>query len=347
MSDVFILGAGFSKAVSEHMPVLTELSRDVVARLAGRESTKTVSKNLCVAFPDNIELWMTYLSQRHPWLSEAENSRNRATFLDMLWDINDVLFIKLSQATSVDCPEWFVNLAQKWCDNGVAVITLNYDTLVERCACEFVKVTTTILKATHPTKLLCDDLYPIPLTNIAHRTTGMSAHPQPHKRFDLFKLHGSTNWFYSGADSPHGETLYYSSANTWKLADHERGPRNKFVIDKVPFIVPPLTEKMPFFRHETVRSLWRQAAMAVHSAERIFVMGYSLPQTDLTMRYFLASNCRFSEQKIYVADINGAVIENFRFRSVVDKKVYQPDASFAGRLDAIPALAQALVSKIL
>lgn len=56
---VFILGAGFSRAVAEEMPTMFELGAEVRARL-------TDDANLASAIPaslgDNIELWMTFLS---------------------------------------------------------------------------------------------------------------------------------------------------------------------------------------------------------------------------------------------------------------------------------------------
>jgi hypothetical protein len=67
MSDVFILGAGFSKAISDAMPVLNDLSVEVKQRLPELEKVATF-------LPDNIELWLTFLSQKHPWLSEAQTS---------------------------------------------------------------------------------------------------------------------------------------------------------------------------------------------------------------------------------------------------------------------------------
>ena len=75
MTDVFILGAGFSKAISSEMPTLDELSREVKKSL--------LRKNVAVPseFDDlgnNIESWMTFLSQRQPWLKEYDNDYNRS-----------------------------------------------------------------------------------------------------------------------------------------------------------------------------------------------------------------------------------------------------------------------------
>ena len=56
MGDVFLLGAGFSKAVSDDMPLLQELSSQIRGRLSDLpESLSTLG--------DNIEIWLSYLSQ--------------------------------------------------------------------------------------------------------------------------------------------------------------------------------------------------------------------------------------------------------------------------------------------
>jgi len=57
MAEVFLLGAGFSKAISEHMPLLAELSRKARSRIASRANTPTWDM-----FKDDIEMWLTYLS---------------------------------------------------------------------------------------------------------------------------------------------------------------------------------------------------------------------------------------------------------------------------------------------
>ena len=59
--------------------------------------------------------------------------------------------------------------------------------------------------------------------------------------------------------------------------------------DKVPLIVPPTTEKVSYFQHETIRMLWSKAGEALSSADRLFCIGYSFPETDLSIRFFLKS----------------------------------------------------------
>ena len=330
-NDLFILGAGFSKAVSSHMPVLTELSDEIEARLAENEETKDICAGLCRAFPRNIELWMTYLSQSHPWLSEAQNLRNRAAFFDVLWHLRNVLSIKEELSIHTPCAEWFCRLVEKWHAAHTPVVTLNYDTLVERCA------TQVKLQNGH---LDCACIYPIMLVRLL-RLRGSFAIRQTTETFMLYKLHGSVNWFYSGAANPIGETIYYGSRSPYKGGGWEFTGTEKAPDDKVPFIVPPLTEKHSYFQHETVRSLWSHAANALSSTTRVFVLGYSLPITDLGIRFFLSQNCVSTTQTFYLVNTDERITEHFR---VLLGNKYAINSEFVTAESAIPDFVNSYVS---
>ena len=74
MSDVFILGAGFSKEIAD-LPLMEELSNKILD-LLDESHVKELRQQLPTFDRDNFETWLTYLSQSQPWLSEAQNSRN-------------------------------------------------------------------------------------------------------------------------------------------------------------------------------------------------------------------------------------------------------------------------------
>jgi hypothetical protein len=111
--------------------------------------------------------------------------------------------------------------------------------------------------------------------------------------FSLLKLHGSINWYYSGASASTGETIYYSSVCRWGvIGDEANRPQietEEYLSDKVPLLVPPVMEKVSYFQHETIRTIWGKASKAIQSANRLICMGY-LPETDLSFRFFLEKN---------------------------------------------------------
>ncbi len=78
-SDVFILGAGFSHAISEDMPLTDGLG----AKLMKRADAQRILK-----FGGNFELQLSFLAQDHPFLSASQNLKNRALFFDMVITLN-------------------------------------------------------------------------------------------------------------------------------------------------------------------------------------------------------------------------------------------------------------------
>jgi hypothetical protein len=68
--------------------------------------------------------------------------------------------------------------------------------------------------------------------------------------------------------------------------------------------------------HESLASVWHQAALELSDAEKIFVIGYSLPETDSFFRYLYA-----------LGAIGDRLIKRFC--------VFHPDASTKGRFDQL------------
>ena len=67
MDRVYLLGAGFSRAISNLMPTMDELSAAIQHKLAGFDIP---GANTPVAA--NFEQWLSYLIERPPWLSAAD-----------------------------------------------------------------------------------------------------------------------------------------------------------------------------------------------------------------------------------------------------------------------------------
>jgi len=120
--------------------------------------------------------------------------------------------------------------------------------------------------------------------------------------FQLIKLHGSINWFYSGVEGSPGEQIYYRTVNSDSPAQdcwgHDFGTErgiHRLCQDKVPLIIPPVAEKSRFYDNRTIRILWTAARKALAEAEELLCVGYSLPVTDLTMKLFLRAVARPKE----------------------------------------------------
>lgn len=295
MGDVFLLGAGFSKAVSDDMPLLQELSSQIRLRLSDLpESLSTLG--------DNIEIWLSYLSQPHPWLRESENLRNRALALEITEEIKKVLDEKEQLAVLDECPSWLLTLTQHWHKNQAEIISLNYDTLVERVAVNSID------------KIKAEHIYPVRLelsTKRGGENVAVVGPMRPVDSFTLFKLHGSTNWYYSGTSESTGEVIYYSTLEGWVANSSRESGSKQAVRDKVPLIVPPTTEKVGFFQHESLKRIWTQALSSLCTATRLFIIGYSLPMTDLAVRLFLHDGARGCRKELYIVNLDCSIVDRY------------------------------------
>ena len=329
MRDVFILGAGFSKSVNDAMPVMRELSDEIIPVIRRRNS----------AFADrledlgaNVELWMSYLSHNQPWLSVEDSHFNLSMATLIRKQLQRIIDAQTWKTAQSDTPDWFDRLLKAWHSNGAIVATLNYDTLVERASRG--------LQVSEKVKtILPNQIYPPFFENASARTGSGLWGEEPLETFTLLKLHGSMNWFYSGRPEFYGETILYEDVpplgSDFQVAEEKRRERTR---DKDTLIIPPVTEKTTYFRNETVRRLWHEAAEGLKSAHRIFVIGYSLPTSDLGMRLFLATIRQNPTAKIFMVDVDANLPERYRafLRLPIEDKFVCRDCPLVGFVDAYP-----------
>ena len=81
--------------------------------------------------------------------------------------------------------------------------------------------------------------------------------------------------------------------------------------DKETLIIPPVNEKTTYFNNETVKRLWKDASFAFVNATQVFVIGYSLPISDLGMRLFLTDNQPSPSTHVYIIDTNPEVVTHY------------------------------------
>ena len=66
--------------------------------------------------------------------------------------------------------------------------------------------------------------------------------------------------------------------------------RERLLRGREPLIVPPTALKGPFYRAPYLRGLWQQARRAIREATDLYLVGYSLPVTDLVTVGLLREN---------------------------------------------------------
>jgi NAD-dependent SIR2 family protein deacetylase len=285
MTRVFILGAGFSKAINADMPLLGGLRNGVESIL---NSWKIDIGRDLDAIAD-VERWLTVLADQAPWLSRAEQMRNLALFDNVSRAIYEVLTTRQTRAAISSAPDWLIPLITYWHRSRETVITFNYDCLVELAYMDAM--------VGEDGGGMPSDLYGIPITPAALRVAPIYARKKVWT-FKLLKLHGSLSWWYSGMDAERSDSIYEmiwtgSFGKGIEQAHGELGG-DLLVTDKLPMIVPPAATKTPFYRNSLLAAQWVQAAEALREADELVIMGYSAPVTDLSVTSLIATQFRGS-----------------------------------------------------
>lgn len=297
------------------MPVLAELPHYMKQKPVRWDEDKW--GGLLDEVGGNVEHLLTLIAQSQPWLGEADNLEHRAEFLRFTTQLGALLDERQSAAIALgDCPAWLTTLVERWAKEPCAVITFNYDTLVEK-----------VYNARLPgspenedrSKRTVHDLYVTPFAPIGQRNAGMTfgGRMQAAIGFPLLKLHGSINWYYSGSPNSTGEVLYYiEPGNGWVPSEQPKGwEAYERAPDKVPFIVPPTTDKSSFMSHESILTQWREARFNLEQSSDVYFLGYSLPETDLMVRFMLQHAFKRFTWQNKVVVVNKAVGPNGESRT--------------------------------
>lgn len=306
---LLILGSGFSKAVSDKMPVVRELATALKEQIKQDPKLKELEDPKYQDLLNDPELLLTYLAQDQPWKKPDETHEDRALFLRVSRWLAKHLEQCEHQTFEGKIPEWTKLLAKWLNEKRTWVVTFNYDTVLERICFLCLKD-----ESGKNRPDLIFNSYRVPLAPIQFRRAGVFGGSEEYM-FDLVKLHGSINWFYSGWEQFPGEQIYcrlVDSKSPYKdyvSEDSDRGVSQKeleelemLLSDKVPLIIPPVAEKSRFYANQTVRYLWGKAREYLKEAEEIYVIGYSLPDTDLTTKLLLQAACAGQTKTVYIVN---------------------------------------------
>lgn len=302
LNKVFFLGAGFSKAIDSRYPVLNELTKYIAEKVRCDKSSLAChyDNELAGLIKDNVENLLTCLSTNWPWKSAKQKYTNKALYVEIT-EILGEHFVKLSKNNFTD--KKFINmnilpglLTSIYTDyQNVDFITLNYDMIVERFFYDY-------YKSGYTPRL--DEFYKYPIANILQRDSGFGIikSPSPYDRVPtILKLHGSANWFWEGKQA--SDQVYYTEWN-----------ENNYGVDPlsglIPYIVPPVMDKTAFYNHNMLRYFWKEAHRLLSNANEIYIIGFSFPPTDLSVKFLFQSALRKSSAKIYI--VNPANVEQLR-----------------------------------
>lgn len=235
----------------------------------------------------NVEMWLSSLADPQPFMSQPDASLNQALFQEISRQLVN-LVAEPQEGFWPESPSWLHRLVRIWHRRRVSVVTFNYDTIVEQSMLE--------LDAPGAD----GDIVAAILTQLPRRavTTGWGEVSPP--TFRLLKLHGSLDWYWNPDDAT-GDSLCRLTPGATS-ADLRAA-----LAGKVPFIVPPLATKGPFYSLGLIRQLWQDAAEALKAASRIIVIGYSVPLTDLATTAMLSQQAN-PEAEWHIVDPQASAV---------------------------------------
>ena len=289
---VFFLGAGFSKAVNNSYPLMSELTTKALIRVE-KSSAQQHLTELAPQITKDIEGLLTYLSTDLPWKTDTTKYANKSLYCAIVQALSDIFMEYAKQETPKDdrsslwwqfadkirCHAWEYNF-----------ITLNYDILLE-----------VMLKVAYPVdrntpSINYADFYSYPMAWIGDRLPKhffvLGSDKSKPAAPKILKLHGSANWFWAGV-SP-SDVLYYRNWTSDETDNITMGLK--------PYIIPPVLDKSSFYNHIAIHALWKQAEELLQQADEIYIIGFSFPQTDLAVKYLFQSALRTRHPKIYVVN---------------------------------------------
>jgi len=328
MSKLFILGTGFSKAVSCKLPTMKDLGEHVQSKineLPGHEEYEKL-----ISDPNNVEVLLTYLYQDMPWETASQLYLEKSAFLQISQIIADYITDceKKVFEEKEKIPGWTEKFVSYLHENEATIATFNYDTIIECLSLKY-------LENKAPYKpdipdLDISNLYNIPLTPLHIRTgesTGGSwfgVDRNKTYKHRLLKLHGSANWYYSEDMILSAQQVYYShdyiELTLNENLSHEEYDEKNRILNRSktglsPLIIPPVADKNLFYNITLVKTLWRNFYKAVEEADEIYCIGYSLPQTDLSTRIFFSAVMDNPSKKVYLVNLqegSADLINNYR-----------------------------------
>jgi hypothetical protein len=199
----FILGAGFSCAISKHMPDMKKLRLDILKILENNRGIPVMEAlrvQLDKVQEDGLEMFLSHLSGNEPWQSESQALRNNADFLELSWAIGKAIWSDQGYISEDNNPnmQWARSFVWECMKRRVVMATLNYDTIIEE-----------IINQDQSVDYL--DYYPVEFSRLSKDiepgenfyqadTAATSLYSikqgKPKPLFKLHKLHGSLNWYY-------------------------------------------------------------------------------------------------------------------------------------------------------
>jgi hypothetical protein len=268
------------------MPITDELGRRVVSRLGLDDVPDFRADGI------TFESWLTWLAERQPFLTEAEHLHDRARFAELSEAIAAEVAASQLDAEQSGYPHWMGELVDLLHWGQSEVVTLNYDTIVET------SLDRSPRGAGDEVVRSSDAVTGFP--NGRGVMFGSGPYFEDRATFRLHKLHGSVDWYGVPGDRT-GATLERIPSNTRRGSSAHQAT----IGGRETFIVPPTSTKGSYFDNPKTRFTWQRARDGLREAERVVLIGYSLPLTDTALARLLVATLASGIQEIVVVNPDG------------------------------------------
>ena len=318
---VFILGAGFSKGYNPKVVPLINEFLDIAEKkkvLKPDEEHKELVSFIEKYFGDyghvNIETLASFLTtDLVPDISQKYEYREKLYKQLVLIIVHTLGWLYKDPLNKV-VQDTFQKFADKLVENGIDVITFNYDLILDN-----------LLNNTEKWLMVTGygvEMKPAGISLFAEKEIYQSK-----SKMSYLKLHGSLNWGRSILPHPYkGDELVISPFGLKLNPERSEIMPIEYMVSATgsplvnkyyeTFIIPPILSKERFYTTPLLQNIWYIAKERIMRSKEIFIIGYSFPPSDFLAEFLfrqsVASPSSESEKKIRV--INKSIDRRYKER---------------------------------
>ncbi len=163
-----------------------------------------------------------------------------------------------------------------------------------------------------------------------------SGQTEPNGQYHILKLHGSLNW---GFCKECGKIYYTDEKKCDILTTSSEGLRCRICQNRLePAIIPPTLSKLAKAEANTkyapLLPVWRSAFEHLKLCEKIYFIGYSLPETDVETKNFISTALRENsnlKEVVIISDQKSGYSRVYfeeRYHSIISRAISNPKIKF-------------------
>jgi hypothetical protein len=285
-NEVFVLGAGFSRALVPQSPLLVDDYgiKELQSRFSRFPHARAILDDAYREFGNgrvDLERLMTRLSGM-PY--DAIDARRECGLVET--GLRQTLVAKLRTAKAAHVNWERLRLfAHRVLSSESSIVTFNYDDVVDEALWRAAIELSRDDPIWHP-----DGGYGFYCRPSSVCVTDTMRYMNETPSL-LLKLHGSINWRSRLGESllrGPGGVLHHQdwTPSIQEIEDQTGAPISRIEshLEPEPFIVPPVLAKTELSTHPVLSIIWKLAYEKLASANSVTFIGYSLPKTDLASR---------------------------------------------------------------